>query len=786
MLLVPMMSFGQAPESFNYQAVVRDAGGIILNNQPVGMRLTVQQGSIGGTAVYTETFTSTTNDYGLVNLEIGTGTSTDDFSTIDWANGPYFMETAVDVSGGTNYSVMGTSQLMSVPYALYAKTSGNGEGPQGDQGPTGPQGPQGVQGPTGQNGNGIVSSTDNGDGTFTLTYTDGSSFTTSNLTGPQGIQGLQGATGQQGIQGNAGAQGLTGANGNGIASTIDNGDGTFTLIYTDGSSFTTSNLTGPQGIQGLQGATGQQGIQGNAGAQGLTGANGNGIASTIDNGDGTFTLIYTDGSSFTTSNLTGPQGIQGLQGATGQQGIQGNAGAQGTAGADGLDAVVDYDSLANIISVDSSFTANISGSIGGGCDLKYPDGLDGEFITIELSDVNQNTSPYTVPQGKTFYILSAYSLGQIYITDESNTPVVAFQAIQTAGYSEGKKSLINPIILFEGQTISGSGNNNTSCAINGILINTGITPLSKNNQYQVPNGKLFVITNILGTGSTFFFIDGVKMATNASTYLIGQPIIVNGGQVVDIGNYGIINGYLVDEDYFANCGGGSSGSGGNTATESFYYPDADGDGYGGDNNWVWAVNAPPGYISDNTDCDDTASSINPDGTEIFDSIDNNCDGLVDEGFFAIGDTLQEGIVFYVDSSGEHGLLAANEVYTGGWGCFGTQVNGADGTAIGTGNQNTIDIESTGCSNSSVTAAGICGNLTLDGYSDWFLPSKDELNLISQLFISSPGIFQSPNPVYWSSSEINMSNAWAIELSSGNWYNYFNKPNTYSVLPIRAF
>ena len=196
-----LSSLAQAPEGFNYQAVVRNAGGIILNNQPVGMRLTVQQGSIGGTAVYTETFTSTTNGYGLVNLEIGTGASTDDFSTIDWANGPYFMETAVDVTGGTTYSVMGTSQLMSVPYALYAKTSGNGEGPQGpqgDQGPAGPDGPQGVQG----------------------------------ATGPQGLTGAQGPTGQ---------------NGNSIVSTIDNGDGTFTLIYSNGSSFTTSNLTGPGG-----------------------------------------------------------------------------------------------------------------------------------------------------------------------------------------------------------------------------------------------------------------------------------------------------------------------------------------------------------------------------------------------------------------------------------------------------------------------------------------------------------------------------------------------------------
>ena len=140
--------FGQAPEGFKYQAVLRNASNAIIANQAVGIKLTIQQGSIGGAAVYTETFAPTTNSYGLVNLEIGTGTTLDDFTTIDWANGSYFIETAIDASGGSNYSVMGTNQLMSVPYALYAKTSGNGAGPQGPQGDTGvagPIGPQGIQ-----------------------------------------------------------------------------------------------------------------------------------------------------------------------------------------------------------------------------------------------------------------------------------------------------------------------------------------------------------------------------------------------------------------------------------------------------------------------------------------------------------------------------------------------------------------------------------------------------------------------------------------------------------------
>jgi len=165
--------YSQAPEGFKYQAVVRDAGGLILNNQPVGMRLTVQQGSVGGATVYTETFSTTTNAYGLVNLEIGSGTTTDDFTAIDWANGPYYMETAVDFLGGMTWAVMGTSQLMSVPYALYAKTSGNGQGPVGPQGAQGPQGPAGNDGAVG-------------------------------ATGPQGPAGNDGAVGATGAQGPAG------------------------------------------------------------------------------------------------------------------------------------------------------------------------------------------------------------------------------------------------------------------------------------------------------------------------------------------------------------------------------------------------------------------------------------------------------------------------------------------------------------------------------------------------------------------------------------------------------
>jgi hypothetical protein len=124
-LFASVSILAQTPEKMSYQAVLRDAANTLLTNQQVGIQISILQTTITGSAVYTETQTATTNINGLVSLEIGTGTSSDDFSTIDWSAGPYFIKTATDASGGSNYSIVGTSQLMSVPYALYAKTAGN-------------------------------------------------------------------------------------------------------------------------------------------------------------------------------------------------------------------------------------------------------------------------------------------------------------------------------------------------------------------------------------------------------------------------------------------------------------------------------------------------------------------------------------------------------------------------------------------------------------------------------------------------------------------------------------
>jgi hypothetical protein len=294
-LLMIDTNFAQAPQKMSYQAVIRDGANALVVNQTVGMQVSILQGSITGTAVYVETQNAATNTNGLVSIEIGGGIVTlGSFATIDWASGPFFIKTETDPTGGTNYTITGTTQLLSVPYAMYAASSGSSipgpQGPQGSAGNDGAPGPQGQQGPAGNDG----------------------------ASGPQGLQGLTGPTGPQGLQGATGAQGPQGLTG----------------------------ATGPQGLTGTDGPQGLQGIQGAAGPQGLAGTNGSNGQNTLvktttetagvncttggvkleygldTNNNGVLDVIEINASltKYVCNGVTGPQGPIGIQGIQGQPG----------------------------------------------------------------------------------------------------------------------------------------------------------------------------------------------------------------------------------------------------------------------------------------------------------------------------------------------------------------------------------------------------------------------------------------------------------------------------------
>ncbi|MBI5540118.1 MAG: tail fiber domain-containing protein [Bacteroidia bacterium] len=118
--------FAQAPQSFQYQAVIRDASGNVLQSQSVNFKLSIISGSVSGTVEYVENHNSVTNQFGIVTLNVGLGLPvTGIFSSINWSASSHFIKVEADPAGGTSYLDMGTTQLLSVPYALYAETSGN-------------------------------------------------------------------------------------------------------------------------------------------------------------------------------------------------------------------------------------------------------------------------------------------------------------------------------------------------------------------------------------------------------------------------------------------------------------------------------------------------------------------------------------------------------------------------------------------------------------------------------------------------------------------------------------
>ncbi len=143
----------QSPQKISFQAVIRNASNTVISLRPIGIKISLLQGSALGKLVYAETQTVTTNFNGLISIQIGTGNVVyGSFSAIDWANGPYFIKTETDPNGGNDYTIIGTSELLSVPYALFALNSNTTHGLIGATGLTGETGAKGLDGINGVDG----------------------------------------------------------------------------------------------------------------------------------------------------------------------------------------------------------------------------------------------------------------------------------------------------------------------------------------------------------------------------------------------------------------------------------------------------------------------------------------------------------------------------------------------------------------------------------------------------------------------------------------------------------
>jgi hypothetical protein len=293
-LLIGISAFAQLPNKFNYQGIVRNSSGVAVSNQAVQIKISILDATATGSLLYQERHSVTTNQFGLYNVAIGGGTIlSGSFNSINWGFQDKYIKTELSTNNGITFSTLGTSQLLAVPYAMYAGTANNPgpqgpAGPQGPQGATGPAGPQGPQGISGSNGNTILSgtttplSTQGNNGDYYLNTTtnilygpktssgwgSGTILTGQGPTGPQGPAGPMGATGPQGPAGAVGA-------------------------------------TGPQGPTGATGLTGATGPQGPAGTNGNTILNGTTVPTSTQGNNGDFYI------NTTTNIIYGPKTASG-------------------------------------------------------------------------------------------------------------------------------------------------------------------------------------------------------------------------------------------------------------------------------------------------------------------------------------------------------------------------------------------------------------------------------------------------------------------------------------------
>ncbi|MEL6922457.1 MAG: hypothetical protein AAFO94_00300 [Bacteroidota bacterium] len=123
-LLCATSLLAQAPTQLPYQAVIRNSEGALLTDQDIAVQFSIRQSTMEGTVIFQETMTAATSNVGVINVSIGSGTATTgSLADIDWSSGPYFLEIAYDLTGGTNYNLMGSTQLVSVPYTMHARTA---------------------------------------------------------------------------------------------------------------------------------------------------------------------------------------------------------------------------------------------------------------------------------------------------------------------------------------------------------------------------------------------------------------------------------------------------------------------------------------------------------------------------------------------------------------------------------------------------------------------------------------------------------------------------------------
>jgi hypothetical protein len=725
----------QAPQKMSYQSVIRNSSNVLLVNTQVGMKISVLQGTASGTAVYVENQTANTNANGLVSLQIGNGTATTGtFAGINWATGPYFIKTETDPAGGTTYSITGTQQMMSVPYALYAETTGQ-SGALTAWSKTGNAGTVDGTNFIGTTDNVPLSIRVNNQKAGRIDPTLNNSFWgyqagNSNTTGYENT-----AIGSVALFNNT--TGIrNSANGfNALYSNTTGGDNTangyFALYSNTFGSANTAN-----GVNTLRYNT--TGIRNSANGYQVLFSNTTGSFNTANGNEAL--ALNTEGN-YNTAN--GNNAL--LYNTTGNSNV-----------AVGTSALYSNTIASNLVAVGESALYNNTGdgNTAVGSKALYSNTTGGFNTANGLNALYSNTTGGRNTANGYFALVSNTTGARNVAIGESSLLVNTIGTQNTALGSEADvvtNALTNATAIGYGAKVDAS---------NKIQLgNSSVTDVNTSGTYTAAGFK-----TPAGSSSQYLMADGSTSTGTVATTMgaIGGSSTANGGTITA----GVLK--LTPADA-TNGGLVTTGAQTFAGNKTFSSP-------------IKITAGSPGagkvLTSDATGMASWSSS-------------SPCSYTIGQNVPALG-----GIIFYLDPSGCHGLVCApTDQGTGKvfnyevLGAFGIRpiLSYAYGTGLFEGSHNTNLINN---GNPNV-AASVCGDLLLGNKNDWYLPSIEEFKRMYQNIgqgnafgLGNVGGFTSTK--YWSSSEISDWSAWAWDFTTGNATVEVNKESTYYVRAIRAF
>lgn len=701
-ILLASSLMGQAPESFKYQSVLRNLRGDIKINTATTINIDIVQGSTTGKTIYSETHHVTTDSYGLINLEIGNGESVrGNLSAVDWSKGSYYIRITVD---GV---IMGTGQLLSVPYALHAKTA------------------EKVSGAIIE-----IDSVFRASPAYTI-----SSINISNWTSAYGWgnhAGLYRPISWVPAWKDITSKPTTIA-GYGITDSFSGNYDSLTNKPTGKKAGDMQYWNGSAWVILPVGKTGQV-LTLNSSVlpvwQDIP-IQLNPIAPTVMSLAATNVLMNT-------------------------------ATFNGSVNANGFSSIV-------------WFEFGTSTQYG-----TFIEATQSPVTGASTTNVNQTASGLIANTNYHYRLKASNAIGLTYGGDLSfTTPAINSAILTTVAISA-----VTSTSATSGGNISSDGG--FAITARGVCWSTAQNPTTSNSKTTDGTGKGTYTSKLSGLkADTTYYIRAY--ATNSAGTTYGNQITAK--TIAIAATLPVLTTTIISAitALSAKSGGTITSNGGTSIMAC---------------GVCWSTTQNPTITNDTTLNNlETGSFISyidqlsPASTYYVRAYAKNSAGTAygnevtattSTNITAIGATYAGGLVFYIDGTGQHGLVSAlinqNPVNGAIWGCEGITISGADGTTVGTGKQNTNDIIN-GCITSGI-AARLCRNYNGGGYSDWFLPSKDELGLMFTE-LKSKGIGNFDDTTYWSSSEENSSYAHDMYFPYGG-PKYHPKNTNYSVRAARTF